>query len=1023
MPNINTKKPTGLSVARDGWKYTLSWKIADANYGHGQILQYRLSTHPKTWTALSVASNATSKTLTLSASAFYPTTKKRLEWVEFRICGRRSNYTENGATYTPLVSEWATQRMTLKRPKKPSMSATLGEQSNVATYRWSVSTKTTDNRPLVRVEYQSILVSSTETSGAKLKWKSTNAGWRSGTGAASGSITITEDSTVLASNAYARWVRTRAVGPAGASDWAYTKHVFATPYAAKISAVDVRTRGTTTIITATWTAKTDGLHPIDRTELEYLIDTPAAGFVPPAGASWTAISTTRDTGGTDAARATITDAVGPDSCLWIRVMTYHDANVAASSAKVARVGSLAAPTNLAAQLDASTHMASVSATNASAVADSFLGIIFRTAATASDPVIIGIIPAGSSGPVQVQCPDWTGQETADVQIGVQAFQGTARAKVATGGVTTYAITANMQSGAVYSGGTIPTAATSVTVEQSDIQGEAILTWAWSWESANAAEISWSKNPHAWESTSEPNTYVVDRIHAALWRVSELEVGVRWYFRVRLAQLVDGEYTYAPYSGTVALDLSSAPLSPVLTASSAVITEAGRVTLSWVYESTDGTPQSVAEICEATVAGETVTYGEIIARTESQTYVDILAEEAGWETGETHYLCVRVGSASGNISAWSDPAEVSVADPVSCEISQSSLEEVTLTDASGETRTVLALTALPLTVTVTGAADDDTTTVVIERAEDFQQDRPDESTAIAYEGETAYLASQAGADQIVISQDDLIFDLDDGARYRLVCTVSDAFGQRAEAELDFEVHWMHQAQLPQTCTVLPDPADPTIAKLLATKPANWIDGDVVDIYRLSADKPKLVVSGGEYGTTYVDPYPALGGDGGYRFVARTVNGDCTTASGGLAWSDVGYELATEYQYIDSHVGQIPILYNVDLSASWKKDFKATAYLGGSVQGDWNQAVTRTGTITAIVPADEERTVELLRRLADHPGICHIRTLDGSSYAADVQVSEGRTYSEAGKLCKFSLKITRVDSEELDGLPYDEWIRGT
>ena len=91
MPNVNTKQPTGLSIARDGWKYTLSWKIADANYGQGQTLQYRLSTASKTWVSLSVGATATSKALTLSASRFYPTTTKKLTWVEFRLCGRRSN--------------------------------------------------------------------------------------------------------------------------------------------------------------------------------------------------------------------------------------------------------------------------------------------------------------------------------------------------------------------------------------------------------------------------------------------------------------------------------------------------------------------------------------------------------------------------------------------------------------------------------------------------------------------------------------------------------------------------------------------------------------------------------------------------------------------------------------------------------------------------------------------------------------------------------------------------------------------
>jgi hypothetical protein len=62
---------------------------------------------------------------------------------------------------------------------------------------------------------------------------------------------------------------------------------------------------------------------------------------------------------------------------------------------------------------------------------------------------------------------------------------------------------------------------------------------------------------------------------------------------------------------------------------------------------------------------------------------------------------------------------------------------------------------------------------------------------------------------------------------------------------------------------------------------------------------------------------------------------------------------------------------------------------------------------------------MRRLATHTGICHVRTKDGSSYAADVQVSESYSMSDGHKLASFSLSITRVDPEELDGMTLAEW----
>ena len=62
---------------------------------------------------------------------------------------------------------------------------------------------------------------------------------------------------------------------------------------------------------------------------------------------------------------------------------------------------------------------------------------------------------------------------------------------------------------------------------------------------------------------------------------------------------------------------------------------------------------------------------------------------------------------------------------------------------------------------------------------------------------------------------------------------------------------------------------------------------------------------------------------------------------------------------------------------------------------------------------------MRRLATYAGICHVRTPDGSSYAADVQVSEGRKQGTGHSMVEFSLTITRVDVEALEGMTYAEW----
>ena len=131
------------------------------------------------------------------------------------------------------------------------------------------------------------------------------------------------------------------------------------------------------------------------------------------------------------------------------------------------------------------------------------------------------------------------------------------------------------------------------------------------------------------------------------------------------------------------------------------------------------------------------------------------------------------------------------------------------------------------------------------------------------------------------------------------------------------------------------------------------------------------------------------------------------------------LETLYNIIDYGNGRVLLGYNVDLGHKWAKDFKETKYLGGSIQGDWNPATSSTGTFNTVVMSDDQATIESMRRLATHAGICHVRTKDGSSYAADVQVSEDYKQSSAHRIVTFGLSITRVDTETYDGMTLEEW----
>lgn len=1005
MATVKTKAPTGLSITRKNNGFTLKWKIADKDYRDGQICQVRCN--KEKFEQKTVSNTTTMRTHTIDLSKYYPDTKTKLKRIQFAIRGNRAAY----GNVDPVVSDWAYKEFEFLVSQPPKLSATLSDQvANETTFAWSISTSAASHVIFRDCEWQSMLVKNcTATDPAKIGWSRTGLGFQTGTGGATGSKTIREDNSLLAAASYTRYFRVRARDASGASAWRYARHIYARPNQAVIKSATVkRTNAEGYSCTVKWSVGAPVSNPIDVVTVQYGFGVPDPEMTCPDSVSWNDAGMVKDTAQLDALTFSIDQTVGLDQCLFVRVNTKHDNNITYGAPEIADTGRLNDPSGLSVVTDDTTHRATITCTNNSAVLDSFLAVVYVTAKNPNG-FCCGIIPHGETS-VNVQCPDWS--QEASYGFRVRAIVGSYEQTTRADGATSYAVTTIMRSVHwVRYGGTIPQAPGNVTLAMTDTVGTVQVTFDWDWQEATFAELSWADRADAWESTDGPETYVINSVHASRWNISGLETGITWYVRVRLASGNVDDPTYGTYSDIQSIDLSSTPVVPVLTLSDAIITDDGEVTASWVYLSTDSTGQQGAEVAEV-VNGNYVT----LANLETAQYVTISAEGAGWSTGEEHQLVVRVTSASGRETGWSDPVSVYVAEPINCVITQTSLESRTIT-VDGVSTTLDALTEMPLTVTVTGAGEG-TTTLSVVRAETYHIDRPDETDLYGFEGETVATFSQIGEAQITIDRTDLIGRLDDGAEYKIIATAQDGLGQSASAELPFTVMWDHQAEIPGgTVEVIPEHL---AVKLTPVAPSGVGEGDTCDIYRLSVDRPQLVYEGATYGQTYVDPYPAVGEYGGYRFVMNTVDGDYITASNELAWVDVPAEVASNDNIIDFDGGRILLTYNPDVSNSWQKDFKETKYLGGSVQGDWNPAVSRTSTVNSVaITASDQETIEAMRRLATHAGICHVRTRDGSSYAADVQVSESYEVSNGNKLASFSLSITRVDPDGLDGLTLAEW----
>ena len=989
MANKNKKssKPSGLTITRNGSNFVCEWKIPSSKYGDGQ--QFKATTVK----AVDITKTLTKKTVKINLSDRYPNGKK-LTAFSFSVRGNTDKKKNDNQGW----SDWATKELTLNKPRKPSIVTEL-TGTNKCKFTWSVAdTGANSAYPFARVRIQTKLVKD-------CTWDPKDDNWKNATEETSSSASsykeYTENSGTLATGNYTRLVRIQSQGCAGDSDWAYAKHVYGSSKQANQKKGTVKDTSAGYDVQVNWNTAWDKSTPIDESVVEWVMTAPASDMSCPSGLSWTEGATIKDTIGEESVHLSIDATLAEDQCLFTRINTKHDSNITYGAPRLQKVGVLKSPTGLAVEdVDPAAQTAKITATNASTVPGTEIEIIYRKNGSET---IVGVID-GSPNFKTVKCPKW--EDTDVVSFGVRAVLPKSTTTKTTDGVTIYTIKPHMTSEVVWQSGSVATAPTGLALDRVD--GDVRATWENNWSDANMIELSWSDNQNAWESTNAPETFTIENPFATSWRIAELATGRTWYVRVRAVHDSGDGKTYSPYSQMKAINLSSSPSIPTLTLSQGVVATGQGFTAAWEYESTDGTPQSEARIYKFN--GGT-SYTEL-GRTKTEEYIDL----PGWSTAGTYLICVEVISGSGQSSGKSDVVAITVAPAVTCSM-VNSLQNKTITDDDESTRTVRALQTLPLTITVTGAGTGGTTSVVITRAEDYHVERPDGSDQNGNEGETIVSITQTGESSISIGLGDLIGTLDDGAKYILTAIVTDSIGQVAEVSESFEVHWSDQAVAPAGEYMI-DRED-NVAIINVIEPDEASPYATCDIYRLSADKPELIFKGAEFGESYVDPYPAFGSSAGYRLVYITKCGDYNTAENVLAFYDMFDEQIDGLTTIIDFDGeQIELAYDLKFSSQWEKDFITRKHLGGSIRGYWMKGVQRKGSITAVhIPDDEEDLIEAMRRLSEYEGECHVRTPEGSSFKADIQVSE--SWDDGRETVSFTINVTRTEPTGQDGMTLSTW----
>lgn len=1046
-------KPTGLSISRSDLTFTLTW-TPNKKYKRQQVKVYIDDSADPIATLPDVAKNTKTKSYTVPQASYQPTTEKTFKKVTFKVDGSLK------AKGTKWYSESKSYSVRAPRVPKYFKPEKYNNQAYTYKYSWDRNEEDSKDDTTMFKEYQwdTVLVSSNVTSGKLLdekEWakyknqKITMIDITTGqtiqnqpsTGSTTdGSIIIVDDPSVV-SRGLRRFVRVRARSAAGSSGYQYSDHAFSAPNGSSISSAEIKISNDEKISGAvTIDASTTNNQPVDSVTLQYVVTKPktiasTSGntrqidvTIPEQGASWSTYRTFDATGGKMALDFTFDTPLDEDNCVFVRTSVTHDDETVNSSPQLIippqGFGYLTAPSITSCVLNPATSTVSIGVNNATDLENnkSFVAVFFRTSSKQNPEKPIGIIPHGTSSD-SFKIPEV--KEGDDISFGVQTFVANYSPATYPGSLTYFDISSiKMKSSAiVWDDSSLPKPPSKVTATKLK-EGVIQVTWDWPWTEANCAELSWSDDPDAWESTEEPSTYVVSNLYSGKWNISGLSAGT-WYVRVRLIKTTEETTLYGTYSEMKEVSLSSAPNTPTLTLEPNVVAVNGQTTAYWEFSSTDGTGQSYAELAEAQEVNGVWQYTPLRnATTNTGKSISFSPNDYGWSDGSIHNISIRVKSASGRDAEWSNPVPLGVASlPV---LSVSNLNWTT--DNSNN-----VLAQLPLSFTVTGAGKSGYTTAVITRRQGFDIPRPNDSKEHGYEGEV--IASRVIRDvesaefSFDINDNDLVGHFDDDALYKLDISVTDKFGQTVESKpYNFSVKWNEQAVIP-TAQVEID-RDEEVAYITPIMPTGYTQGAYCDIYRLSMDRPERIIHKGAFGTKYVDPYPTFGVFGGYRVVYVTKYGDHRLDTGESSWTDYSpdeEEVENVIDYFDKFAitidfdgDSIDLPYDISLSNTWSKDFTTTKYLGGSQEGDWTPGVGRTGSYKVRIPVEQDRElVYRSRLLADYAGVCHVRTPDGSNFYANVDVQEEREAKLINRVSSLTFNITKVDATQEDGMTYAEW----
>ena len=561
--------------------------------------------------------------------------------------------------------------------------------------------------------------------------------------------------------------------------------------------------------------------------------------------------------------------------------------------------------------------------------------------------------------------------------------------------------------------TKPNAPSGIKTCRAESETSVYLDWN-AVENATSYDIEYSEKREYLEGSNQTSTQ--SNIKSTSYIISGLESGKEYFFRLRAVNS-QGE---SAWTSVVSVIIGTEPAAPTTWSSTTTVITGETLTLYWVHNSEDGSPQVKANV-ELTIDGVT-SYHEIDTSSEKddEKTMYYAVGTSDFIEGATILWRVQTAGATKKYGDWSVQRTVKVYAPptISINILDVYGNEVDSTDRR--------LNSFPFKII--GSAGPKTQTPVGYHISIISNTRYEIRDYVGMEkivnaGEeiySKYIDSSSYDLSVELSAGDV--DLVNNASYTVNCVLSMDSGLTGNDSRNFAVNWNGIEYEPNAETSInKDDLTALVMPYCEDGNGNLIEDVVLSVYRREFDGSFTEIMTGlenVRGHFITDPHPALD-YARYRIVARS------KTTGSVSYYDmpglpVGEKAVVvqwdeewrPYENFDYATDQITwsgsmlkLPYNIDVSESNTIDKSLVEYIGRKHPVSYyGTQVGQTQTWNVDIPKTDTETIYALRRLSVWMGDVYIREPSGSGYWANVSVSFSQKHRETTIPVKFS--ITRV-----------------